>query len=115
VTFVLFNNNAHAMCAMSEKLFYGNRHSYNTFRTSRLGAGLAAMFPDLPSVDVDDVDSLSAAMHSALEVDGPSVISVECAADEIPPLSTFLGPLTPKTTACQSVSTENGADIVFSA
>lgn len=115
VTFVLFNNNAHAMCAMSEKLFYGNRHSYNTFTTSRLGAGLAAMFPDLPSVDVDDVDSLSAAMHSALEVDGPSVISVECAADEIPPLSTFLGSLTPKSVDCQSVPTENRTDIVFSA
>ncbi|OBB95203.1 thiamine pyrophosphate-binding protein [Mycobacterium sp. 852002-40037_SCH5390672] len=115
VTFVLFNNNAHAMCAMSEKLFYGNRHSYNTFTTSRLGAGLAAMFPQLPSVDVADVDGLSAAMRSALEVDGPSVISVECAADEIPPLSTFLGLSTSKSVACQGVAKENRTDVVFSA
>jgi acetolactate synthase-1/2/3 large subunit len=115
VTFVLFNNNAHAMCAMSEKLFYGDRHSDNTFTTSRLGAGLAAMFPELPSVDVTDVDGFSAAMRSALEVDGPSVISVECAADEIPPLSTFLGPLASKSVVCQGVTKENRTDVVFSA
>lgn len=115
VTFVLFNNNARAMCAMSEKLFYGNRHSYNTFTTSRLGAGLAAMFPGLPSVDVTDIGGFSAAMRSALEVDGPSVISVECAAGEIPPLSTFLGPATSKSVACQGVTKENRTDVVFSA
>ncbi|MDM4141092.1 MULTISPECIES: thiamine pyrophosphate-dependent enzyme [Mycobacterium] len=115
VTFVLFNNNARAMCAMSEKLFYGNRHSYNTFTTSRLGAGLAAMFPQLPAVDVSDVDGFSAAMHSALEADGPSVISVECAAGEIPPLSTFLGPVTSEPVACQGVTKENRTDVVFSA
>ncbi|WP_459953165.1 thiamine pyrophosphate-dependent enzyme, partial [Mycobacterium avium] len=66
VAFVLINNNAQAMCAMSEKLCYGNRHSYNTFAPSRLGAGLAAMFPELPSVDVDDVDGFGAAVQSAL-------------------------------------------------
>ena len=53
VTFVLFNNNAHAMCVTREQLFYDDLYSYNRFRPSRLGAGLAAMFPGLPSVDVD--------------------------------------------------------------
>ncbi len=91
VTFVLFNNNAHAMCAIREKLFYGNRHGYNRFTASRLGAGLAAMFPGLSSVDVTNADGFSAAVRSALESDDPSVISVECAADEIPPFATFLG------------------------
>ena len=50
---VLFNNNAHAMCVTREQLFYDDRYSYNRFAPSRLGAGLAAMFPGLPSVDVD--------------------------------------------------------------
>ena len=45
VTFVLFNNNAHAMCVTREQLFYGDLYSYNRFGPSRLGAGLAAMFP----------------------------------------------------------------------
>lgn len=115
VTFVLFNNNAHAMGAMTEKLFYGNRHSYHTFTTSRLGAGLGAMFPQLPSFDVADVGDFSTSMRAALEADGPSVISVECAADEIPPVSTFLEPVTSKSAARQNVTKENRIDVVFSA
>ena len=49
ITFVLFNNNAHAMCVTREQLFYDGLYSYNRFAPSRLGAGLAAMFPGLPS------------------------------------------------------------------
>lgn len=96
VTFVLFNNNAHAMCALSQKLFYGNQDGHNRFTASRLGAGLAAMFPGLASVDVGDADGLNAAVHAALEDDGPSVITVECAADEIPPVARFLGVQAPE-------------------
>ena len=90
VTFVLLNNNAHAMCVTREQLFYDDLYSYNRFRPSRLGAGLAAMFPGLTSVDVADRNGFAAAMRAALDVDGPAVISVECAADEIPPFAPFL-------------------------
>ena len=54
VTFLLFDNHAHAMCVTREQLFYDDLYSYNRFGPSRLGAGLAAMFPGLASVDVDD-------------------------------------------------------------
>jgi acetolactate synthase-1/2/3 large subunit len=90
VTFVLLNNNAHAMCVTREQLYYDDRYSYNRFAPSRLGAGLATMFPGLASVDVSDTEGLAAAVHSSLAVDGPAVISVECAADEIPPFAPFL-------------------------
>ncbi len=90
VTFVLFNNNAHAMCATREQLFYDDLYSYNRFAPSQLGAGLAGMFPGLSSVDVADIDALPAALERAMAVDGPSVVSVECAADEIPPFAAFL-------------------------
>ncbi|MBO0865643.1 MAG: thiamine pyrophosphate-binding protein [Mycobacterium sp.] len=90
VTFVLFNNNAHAMCVTREQLLYDDRYSYNRFAPSRLGAGLAAMFPGLSSVDVADSDGFASAVRTALDVDGPSVVSVECAADEIPPFAPFL-------------------------
>src|SRR6201997_303706 len=90
VTFVLFNNNAHAMCVTREQLFYDDLYSYNRFSPSRLGAGLAAMFPGLTSIDVSDLDGLAAAMRGALAVDGPAAVSIECAADEIPPFATFL-------------------------
>jgi acetolactate synthase I/II/III large subunit len=90
VTFVLLNNNAHAMCVTREQLYYDDLYSYNRFAPSRLGAGLAAMFPGLTSVDVSDADGLAAAVRGSLDVDGPAVVSVECAADEIPPFAPFL-------------------------
>ena len=91
ITFLLFDNHAHAMCVTREQLFYDNRYSYNRFGPSRLGAGLGAMFPGLRSIDVDDLDALPAALAAALDTDGPSVVSVECSADEIPPFANFLG------------------------
>lgn len=90
VTFVLLNNNAHAMCVTREQLYYDDLYSYNRFAPSRLGAGLAAMFAGLTSVDVSDADELAAAVNGSLDIDGPSVVSVECAADEIPPFAPFL-------------------------
>ena len=47
VTFLLFDNHAHAMCVTREQLFYDDLYSYNRFGPSRLGAGLATMFPGL--------------------------------------------------------------------
>ena len=91
VTFLLFDNHAHAMCVTREQTFYDDLYSYNRFGPSRLGAGLAAMFPGLASVDVTEIDDLPAALQAALDVDGPSVVSVECSADEIPPFANFLG------------------------
>lgn len=90
VTFVLFNNNAHAMCGTRERLHFGDQHSYNRFRPSRLGAGLSSMFPELSAVDVSELDALAPALTAALAADGPSVVSVECSADEIPPFAPFL-------------------------
>jgi acetolactate synthase I/II/III large subunit len=90
VTFVLFNNNAHAMCVTREQLFYDDLYSYNRFAPSQLGAGLAGMFPGLSSVDVADIHALPAALERAMAVDGPSVVTVECSADEIPPFAAFL-------------------------
>jgi acetolactate synthase I/II/III large subunit len=98
VTFVLFNNNAHAMCVIREQLFYGDLYSYNRFRPSRLGAGLSAMFPGLPSIDVSDINELPTALDVALNVDGPSVVSVECSSDEIPPFVPFLANAAPEVT-----------------
>ncbi len=98
VTFLLFDNHAHAMCVTREQLFYEDLYSYNRFGASRLGAGLAAMFPGLSSVDVDSIDDLPSALEAALDVNGPSVVSVECSADEIPPFAAFLGKAAEKRT-----------------
>ncbi len=97
ITFVLFNNNAHAMCVTREQLFYGDRYSYNRFTPARLGAGLAAMFPGLHATDVSELPQLSGALTEALSRHGPSVVSVECSADEIPTFAPFLDSSTQQT------------------
>lgn len=97
ITFVLFNNNAHAMCVTREQLFYGDRYSYNRFTPARLGAGLAAMFPGLHATDVTELPQLAGALSEALSRHGPSVVSVECSADEIPPFAPFLDTATQQT------------------
>ncbi len=109
VTFLLFDNHAHAMCVTREQLLYEDLYSYNRFGPSRLGAGLATMFPGLASVDVDTIDELPAALQAALEVDGPSVVSVECSADEIPPFANFLGKAAVKKPA---IAEENISNVV---
>jgi acetolactate synthase-1/2/3 large subunit len=107
ITFLLFDNHAHAMCVTREQLFYGDRYTYNRFGPSHLGAGLAAMLPGLTALDVDDIDDLSAALDAALRTDGPVVISVECSPDEIPPFAAFLGTATEIATATTPNTQEN--------
>jgi acetolactate synthase-1/2/3 large subunit len=116
VTFVLLNNNAHAMCVTREQLYYGDRYSYNRFGPSRLGAGLAAMFPGLYSADVADAFRLRDALTTALDHRGPSVLSIECSADEIPPFAPFLAAL--EAARCPTVGSmpeENQIDVPASA
>ncbi|MFI9411902.1 thiamine pyrophosphate-binding protein [Nocardia gamkensis] len=90
VTFVVLNNNAHAMCVTREQLYYRDRYSFNRFRPAYLGAGVAAMFPELPAFSVHTVGDLAAALRRCLETEGPSFLSIECDPDEIPPFLPFL-------------------------
>jgi acetolactate synthase-1/2/3 large subunit len=111
ITFMLFDNHAHAMCVTREQLFYDDLYSYNRFGPSRLGAGLATMFPGLHSVDVDDITELQTAVLTALEVDGPSVVSVECSADEIPPFAAFLGSAVSAAAQQPLITKENDSNV----
>ncbi len=90
VTFVIVNNNAHAMCVTREQLYYGGQYSFNRFSPSHIGAGLAAMFPGLMCRSADTVADLEAAMNAAMAHSGPSVVEVICSTDEIPPFAPFL-------------------------
>ena len=90
ITFIVFNNNAHAMCVTREQLFYRDRYSYNRFRPSMLGEGIGAMFPSLPAFAARDHHELVAALDAASEHTGPTFISVDCDPDEVPPFAPFL-------------------------
>lgn len=116
VTFILFNNNAHAMCVTREQLFFCETdHSYNRFRPSRLGAGVAAMFPDIWSVDVADIAELPGVLAKALATDSPSVLSLDCSADEIPPFAPFLGPTRAPNSIVDSTTERGPFDVAASA
>jgi acetolactate synthase-1/2/3 large subunit len=111
ITVVLLNNNAHAMCVTREKLFYGGQYSYNRFTPSRLGVGLAAMFSGLSSVDVTGLAELPDALRDAMGTDGPSVVSIECSADEIPPFAPFLNALRSSIAQEDSINKEMTHDV----
>ncbi|MEV0334034.1 thiamine pyrophosphate-binding protein [Nocardia sp. NPDC050717] len=90
VTFVVFNNNAHAMCVTREQLYYRDRYSFNRFRTARLGPGIAAMFPGLPARTVAEPGELAGALRDSVAATGPSFLEILCDPDEIPPFQPFL-------------------------
>ena len=90
VTFVIFNNNAHAMCATREQLFLGAAHPSNLFRPADIAAGVASMFPGL---DVTRADSGAQLRHALLRSnagDGPAFVTVDFDPAEIPPFLPFL-------------------------
>ncbi|OOL31959.1 acetolactate synthase [Rhodococcus rhodochrous] len=90
VTFIVFNNNAHAMCVTREQLFYRGRYSFNRFRPTLLGEGIAAMFPTLPAFAARSVGELTDALARSAHTEGPSFVAVDCDPDEIPPFLPFL-------------------------
>lgn len=96
VTFVIVNNNAHAMCVTREQLYYGGSYSFNRFAPSHIASGLAAMFPGLVCHSADTAADFGAAMHAAMTHNGPSVVEVVCATDEVPPFAPFLSSETAK-------------------
>jgi acetolactate synthase I/II/III large subunit len=89
ITYVVFNNHAHGMCLVRERLLLGGESGYNTFRAAHIGAGLAAMFPGLPACDCATLDELERALARARGGDGPCVISVELPTVEVPPFVAF--------------------------
>ncbi|MCI4065599.1 thiamine pyrophosphate-dependent enzyme [Micromonospora sp. R77] len=90
VTFVVFNNNAHAMCVTREQLLQHADYSYNTFKPAQLAAGAAAMFPSLPAVRADTADELREALLATNDRPGPALVCVETDPGETPPFVPFL-------------------------
>ncbi|MEV6560619.1 thiamine pyrophosphate-binding protein [Nocardia sp. NPDC051756] len=90
VTFVIFNNNAHAMCVTREQLYYSGDYTYNRFGSARIGAAVAAMFPHIPAYSTDTRASFEAALDETRDATGPVFIEILCDPDEIPPFAPFL-------------------------
>ncbi len=97
ITYVIFNNKAHGMCLVRERLLLGQESGYNVFRDSQIGKGLAAIFPGLRASDCTSLQELEQALASA--GDGPVVICAELPGIEIPPFVAFKAALAARTTA----------------
>jgi len=89
ITYVIFNNRAHGMCLVRERIFLGENAGYNTFGPSHVGAGLRAMFEGLFAADCATRAELAQLFEESLSVEGPSVISVELDEVEVPPFAAF--------------------------
>ncbi|MEU2715640.1 thiamine pyrophosphate-binding protein [Streptomyces sp. NPDC007205] len=89
VTFVIFNNNAHAMCAMREEFLQGGVRSDDLFARTDLAAGVTAAFPSLDATGAADAAHLRTALLRSNAGDGPAFVAVDCDPREIPPFLPF--------------------------
>ncbi|MER6355312.1 thiamine pyrophosphate-binding protein [Streptomyces sp. NPDC001634] len=89
VTFVIFNNNAHAMCALREEFLQGGIRSDDLFGRTDLAAGVAAAFPSLDVTGADDAEQLRKALLRSNTSGGPAFVALDCDPGEIPPFLPF--------------------------
>ncbi|MBN0042943.1 thiamine pyrophosphate-binding protein [Streptomyces actuosus] len=89
VTFVIFNNNAHAMCALREEFLQGGVRDDDVFARTDLAAGLAAAFPSLRATEATDAAHLRTALLRSNAGGGPALVSVACDPREVPPFLPF--------------------------
>ncbi|MCF3130473.1 thiamine pyrophosphate-binding protein [Streptomyces olivochromogenes] len=89
VTFVIFNNNAHAMCALREEFLQGGVRSDDLFAPTDIAAGVAAAFPSLEATGADDAAQLRTALLRGNAGGGPAFVVVPCDPREIPPFLPF--------------------------
>lgn len=93
ISFIVFDNSAHAMCATREKIYYSAQYSFNRFHYSaQLGNGMGTMFPQLPAFTASSVRELEHALTASIASNGPSFVTIRCDSSELPPFAPFLNP-----------------------
>ncbi|MEU6238044.1 thiamine pyrophosphate-binding protein [Kitasatospora sp. NPDC047058] len=90
VTFVILNNNAHAMCATREQLFLGAPNPANLFLPSDIAAGVAGLFPTLAVSRATTGPQLRQALLRGNATSGPVLVAADVDPAEIPPFLPFL-------------------------
>ncbi|MFE1752969.1 thiamine pyrophosphate-binding protein [Streptomyces anandii] len=89
VTFVVFNNNAHAMCSLREEFFQGAGRGDDLFARTDLAAGVAAAFPSLRVTGAGDAAELREALLRGDACGGPAFVALDCDPYETPPFLPF--------------------------
>ncbi|MER5468296.1 thiamine pyrophosphate-binding protein [Streptomyces sp. NPDC002685] len=89
VTFVIFNNNAHAMCVLREEFLQGGVRGDDLFGRTDIAAGVAAAFPSLDVTGAENAAQLRKALSRSNTGGGPAFVAVDCDPQEIPPFLPF--------------------------
>ncbi|MGW3664627.1 thiamine pyrophosphate-binding protein [Streptomyces sp. NPDC005141] len=89
VTFVIFNNNAHAMCALREEFLQGGTRTDDLFGRTDIAAGVAAAFPSLDVTGAENAAQLRNALLRSNTGGGPAFVALDCDPQEIPPFLPF--------------------------
>ncbi|MGW1962565.1 thiamine pyrophosphate-binding protein [Streptomyces sp. NPDC001935] len=89
VTFVVFNNNAHAMCALREEFLQGAVRDDDVFGETDIAAGVAAAFPSLDVTGAGSAAHLREALLRGNRGAGPAFVALDCDPKEIPPFLPF--------------------------
>lgn len=88
ITYLVLNNNAHAMCHTREQVYFAADYSYNLFRSSRIADGLAALLPGVTAHQVGTAAELRTALAGP-PATGPRVIDIAVDHRETPPFEPF--------------------------
>lgn len=96
ITYIITNNNAHAMCSLREELFFEvKENSCNHFKKSFIANGLKSMFPTLWAKEISassfsnkkELDFIFSELEKRNE--GPALLCYEQDPTEIPPFGPF--------------------------
>ncbi|MET7765798.1 thiamine pyrophosphate-binding protein [Streptomyces sp. NPDC005393] len=108
VTFVILNNNAHAMCVTREDLFQGGARGDNLFLPADIAGGAAAMFPALDVARAESAAQLHRALLRTNRSPGPALAAMDFDPREIPPFLPFLTAFGQNPTDVEENSHEHG-------
>ncbi|WP_219807416.1 thiamine pyrophosphate-binding protein [Streptomyces sp. SM14] len=89
ITYLVLNNNAHAMCHTREQVFFAADYSYNLFGPARIADGVGALLPGVTARHARDATELRAALAETAPGGGPRLISVDVDPRETPPFEPF--------------------------
>jgi acetolactate synthase-1/2/3 large subunit len=89
ITYIVANNRAHGMCLVRERLLLKENAGYNVFRASRLGAGVAAMFPGISAGDCASTADFADRFAAAMKETRPCFIGLDLPEVEVPPFVAF--------------------------
>ena len=90
ITFFLFNDNAHGMCSLREKIYNHELLEINNFKPATFGNGFKHIFQNLESFEINSLDELNDALAATAGNNKVNLLSLNISREEIPPFKAFI-------------------------